>query len=82
MSAGTYKSLVGLSSAACLGAEQNHVFTPIADELTPLVRQRLVLDERLELIKILKTVSNAYGEASGLQVEAVDRLKPPPDDAR
>ena len=55
--------------------EQNRVFSPVADELTPLLRKRLTQDERLELIEMLKTVANAYGEASELQVEAINRLK-------
>ena len=55
--------------------EQNRVFSPIADELVPVLRNKLTPDERLQLIDMLKTVSTAYGDASELQIEAINRLK-------
>ena len=55
--------------------EQNRVFSPIADELVPLLRAKLTIDERLQLVDMLRTVANAYGEASELQIEAINRLK-------
>ena len=55
--------------------EQNRAFSPIADELVPLLRHKLTPDERLELIDMLRKVANAYNEASELQIEAMNRLK-------
>ena len=55
--------------------EQHRVFSRIADELVPLLRAKLTVDERLQLIDMLRTVANAYGEASELQIEAINRLK-------
>ena len=55
--------------------EQHRVFSPIADELVPVLRQKLTIDERLQLIDMLRAVANAFGEASELQIEAIARLK-------
>lgn len=55
--------------------EAHRVFSPVADELVPMLRDRLTVDERLQLIDMLRTVANAYGEASELQTEAINRLK-------
>ena len=55
--------------------EQNRVFSPVADELVPLLRQRLDMDERLQLVDMLRKVAHAYGEPSELQIEAIARLK-------
>ncbi len=55
--------------------EQNRVFSPIANELVPLLRDKLTIAERGQLIDMLTMVANAYSEASELQVEAIARLK-------
>ena len=55
--------------------EQNRAFSPIADELVPMLRRKLTPDERMQLIEMLRKVANAYSEASELQVEAMNRLK-------
>ena len=55
--------------------EQNRVFSPIADELVPLLRNKLDMDERMQLLDMLRKVAGAYGEPSELQIEAIARLK-------
>ena len=50
-------------------------FSTAADELLPLLRNRLSDDERRELIEMLRQVASAYGEPSELQDEAIVRLK-------
>jgi uncharacterized tellurite resistance protein B-like protein len=55
--------------------DRGRVFSPVADDLTPLLIDRLTVDERLEFIGMLTKVANAYGEASDLQREAIVRLK-------
>ena len=55
--------------------EANRVFSRIADELVPMLRTKLTVDERLQLVDMLRKVANAYGEASELQTEAINRLK-------
>jgi uncharacterized tellurite resistance protein B-like protein len=55
--------------------EQNRAFSPVADELVPLLRNRLTEDERRDLLAMLTKVANAYGEATELQTEAINRLK-------
>ena len=55
--------------------EQHRVFSPVADELVPLLRARLTVDERVQLTDMLRTVANAYGDASELQIEAINRLR-------
>ncbi len=55
--------------------DRGRVFSPVADELVPLLIDRLTPDERLEFIDMLSRVANAYGEASDLQPEAIVRLK-------
>ncbi|WP_158809930.1 TerB family tellurite resistance protein [Beijerinckia sp. L45] len=55
--------------------EQNRVFSPIADELIPLLRDRLTTVERDDLIGMLTKVANAYTSPSELQLEAINRLK-------
>ncbi len=54
--------------------EGNRVFSPVADELVPLLRNRLTPVERADLIGMLTRVANAYGEASELQLAAIARL--------
>lgn len=55
--------------------EQNRAFMPVAEELMPLLRAKLSRDECFDLVDMLKQVANAYGEASELQAEAIDRFK-------
>ena len=55
--------------------DRGRVFSPVADDLTPLLIDRLTVNERLEFIGMLTKVANAYGEASDLQREAIVRLK-------
>lgn len=55
--------------------DRGRVFSPVADDLTPLLTSRLTMDERLQFIDMLTRVTNAYGEASDLQQEAIVRLK-------
>ncbi|WP_413992081.1 TerB family tellurite resistance protein [Labrys okinawensis] len=55
--------------------DRGRVFSPVADDLTPLLVSRLTMDERLQFIEMLTRVANAYGEASDLQQEAIVRLK-------
>ncbi len=51
------------------------VFTPIADDLVPMLRRKLTQQERLDLVEMLRKVAGAYGEPSDLQLEAINRLK-------
>jgi uncharacterized tellurite resistance protein B-like protein len=55
--------------------DQGRAFTPVADELLPLLTEKLTPSERLEFTEMLTRVANAYGEASDLQREAIVRLK-------
>lgn len=55
--------------------DSGRVFSPVADDLTPLLIARLTPSERLDFIAMLDRVANAYGEASDLQREAIVRLK-------
>lgn len=55
--------------------EQNRVFSPIADELVPLLRSRLTEAEGDDLVGMLTRVANAYSEASELQLAAIARLR-------
>ena len=50
-------------------------FSSVADELTPMLREKLDLPERLQLVAMLAKVAGAYHGASDLQAEAVARLK-------
>ena len=54
--------------------DQNRVFSPIADELLPLLRDKLMPSERRDLLAMLTKVANAFGEASELQRQAIARL--------
>ena len=51
------------------------IFSAVADELTPMLREKLDETERLELIEMLTQVAEAYNGASDLQIEAIARLK-------
>lgn len=51
------------------------IFSPVADDLVPMLRRKLTLQERLDLVEMLRKVAGAYGEASELQIEAITRLK-------
>ncbi len=50
-------------------------FSPVADDLVPMLRRKLTLQERLDLVEMLRKVAGAYGEPSDLQLEAINRLK-------
>lgn len=50
-------------------------FSSVSDELTPMLRAKLDLPERVQLISMLTKVANSYGDASDLQSEAIARLK-------
>ena len=47
----------------------------MADELTPLLCDRLTVEERRQLVSMLTDVANAYGEESELQAGAIARLE-------
>ena len=51
------------------------IFSAVAEELTPMLRERLDETGRLELIEMLIQVAEAYNGASDLQIEAIARLK-------
>ena len=53
----------------------SRMFSPVADDLVPMLRRKLTLQERLDLVEILRRVAGAYGEPSELQIEATARLK-------
>ncbi|CAM5771391.1 hypothetical protein LMIY3S_03492 [Labrys miyagiensis] len=55
--------------------DRGRVFSPVADDLAPLLASHLTMDERLEFIGMLSKVANAEGMASDLQKEAIVRLK-------
>lgn len=55
--------------------DRGRVFSPVADDLTPLLASGLNMQERLDFIDMRTKVANAYGEASDLQGEAIVRLK-------
>ena len=55
--------------------DQGRAFTPVADELLPLLMEKLTPSERMEFIDMLTAVAKAYNEASDLQREAIVRLK-------
>lgn len=50
-------------------------FSNYADELLPLLVDRLAIDERRQLISMLTDVASAYSEASELQTAAINRLE-------
>ncbi len=54
--------------------EQNHAFSRIAEDLTPMLRRKLDRDERRQLIGMLTKVAGAYSEPSDLQTESLDRF--------
>ena len=53
----------------------SRIFSPVADDLVPMLRRKLTLQERLDLVEMLRKVAGAYGEPSELQLEAITRLK-------
>lgn len=53
--------------------DQNRSFSPVADELAPLLRNQLTMDERSDLIRMLTKVAEAYGEPSELQLAGIGR---------
>lgn len=50
-------------------------FSSVSDELLPMLRERLDIAARGELVAMLGAVANAYSGASDLQLEAIARLK-------
>ncbi len=55
--------------------QQRFPFSQVADPLIPLLRQRLTVDERAELITMLDRVASAHSAPSELQREGIVRLK-------
>ncbi|MBA8900262.1 MULTISPECIES: TerB family tellurite resistance protein [unclassified Phyllobacterium] len=55
--------------------KQRGFFSPMADEMVPMLRDRLTMDERFQLIDMLRQTASAYGEASELQTGMISRLK-------
>lgn len=55
--------------------QPRHFFSQVADELTPLLCDRLTIEERRQLVSMLTEVANAYGEESELQAGAINRLE-------
>lgn len=49
-------------------------FSPMADEMVPMLRERLTVTERLQLIDMLRQTASAYGEESELQSGMIARL--------
>ena len=50
-------------------------FSRVSDELTPLLREKLYLTEKEQLIEMLTRVAGAYSQASELQMEGITRLR-------
>lgn len=50
-------------------------FSSIADELTPMLREKLDAAGREELLDMLRQVADAYNGASDLQLEAIEGLR-------
>jgi uncharacterized tellurite resistance protein B-like protein len=50
-------------------------FSPVADEMVPMLRERLTKHERLQLIDMLQQTASAYGEPSELQAGMIARVK-------
>ncbi|MBX9934089.1 MAG: TerB family tellurite resistance protein [Methylobacterium sp.] len=55
--------------------EHRRPFSLVADELLPLLREKLTEPERLHLVEMLSAVASAHSPASDLQGEALVRLK-------
>ncbi len=55
--------------------QPRHFFSQVAEELTPLLCDRLTVEERRQLVSMLTDVANAYGETSELQEGAIARLE-------
>ncbi len=55
--------------------DARRAFSPVADELVPMLRRRLGSDEAEQLVEMLLSVANAYGEASELQLAGIARLR-------
>lgn len=55
--------------------EHRRPFSLVADELLPLLREKLTEPERLHLVEMLTAVASAHSPASELQREALVRLK-------
>lgn len=50
-------------------------FPSIATDVVPMLRARLSVDERFQLIGMLRQTASAYGEESELQAEMIARLQ-------
>lgn len=55
--------------------QQRFPFSQVSDPLIPLLRSRLSVDERMELITMLTQVASAHSAPSELQREGIARLK-------
>lgn len=55
--------------------QQRTPFSQVADPLIPLLRQKLEVNERAELIAMLNQVASAHSAPSELQREGIVRLK-------
>lgn len=55
--------------------DARRAFAPVADELVPMLRRRLGAEEGEQLVEMLLSVANAYGEASELQLAGIARLR-------
>ncbi len=55
--------------------ENRAFFSMVADELLPLLRNQLTMDEREVLIDMLQKTADSYNEASELQQSSINRLK-------
>ncbi|GGF84731.1 hypothetical protein GCM10007301_50890 [Azorhizobium oxalatiphilum] len=55
--------------------QQRFPFSQVADPLIPLLRQKLTVEERAELITMLTQVASAHSALSELQREGIARLK-------
>lgn len=55
--------------------ENRAFFSMVADELLPLLRERLNETEKRQLVEMLHKVASAYNEAGELQQSSISRLK-------
>lgn len=55
--------------------ENRAFFSLVADELLPLLRNQLTIDEREVLIEMLQATADSYNGASDLQQGSINRLK-------
>lgn len=55
--------------------ENRAFFSMVSDELLPILRDHLTVDERETLIEMLQKTADAYNGASELQQSSINRLK-------